>query len=145
MDSLLIYAPALLLAWWETPPRGRALGAAALGQLPFILWEIFSLVYYGFPFPNTAYAKLNTGIPRIELLQQGGKYLLSSLRHDPLTLTVGCLQDGLVLAANKDLIAQVSDPGSTLTGQQGDIGLIAGTWQNAGAVIDFDDLVVYQP
>src|SRR5690606_12602930 len=30
---------------------------ALAGLLPFILWELFSLLYYGFFFPNTAYAK----------------------------------------------------------------------------------------
>ena len=38
--------------------------------------------------PNTAYAKLATGIPSLELARQGGLYLLNSLRWDPLTLAV---------------------------------------------------------
>jgi arabinofuranosyltransferase len=87
MDTLLIYAPALLLAWWQTPLRWKALRWAVLGQAPFLLWEIFSLVYYGFPFPNTAYAKLNTGVAQNELMAQGMFYLLNSLQHDPITLT----------------------------------------------------------
>ena len=36
--------------------------------LPFVAWEGFSLLYYGVPFPNTAYAKLNTGTPTAERL-----------------------------------------------------------------------------
>jgi Flp pilus assembly protein TadD len=46
----------------------------------------FSLVYYGFPFPNTAYAKLATGIPRLEYWQHGLAYVANSLRWDPITL-----------------------------------------------------------
>ena len=34
------------------------------GSLPLLLWLGFSLFYYGFLFPNTAYAKLNNGVPR---------------------------------------------------------------------------------
>lgn len=55
---------------------------------PFMLWSLFSLLYYGFPFPNTAYAKLNTGIDKIVLFKQGSIYLLSSLWVDPITLVV---------------------------------------------------------
>lgn len=86
MDSLLLFAPALLVAWWQTPRSWRALGWAALAQAPFILWEIFSIIYYGFPFPNTAYAKLNTGVAGNELAVQGMFYYLHSLQYDPITL-----------------------------------------------------------
>ena len=47
-----------------------------------------SLFYYGVPFPNTAYAKLNTGTPAAELAVQGFLYLAESAGSDPLTLTV---------------------------------------------------------
>ena len=55
-------------------------GLILLGFLPFFLWEMFSLIYYGFPFPNTAYAKLNTGIDRIDLIHQGFLYFYKSER-----------------------------------------------------------------
>jgi arabinofuranosyltransferase len=59
--------------------------------MPFILWEAFSLFYYGFLFPNTAYAKLiDTGVGAADLAGHGFYYLLNSARTDPLTLlTVG--------------------------------------------------------
>lgn len=85
-DALLLVLPALGLVVW----RGRswaAPAAAALGFLPFLLWTAFSLAYYGFPFPNTAYAKLNTGIATADLARQGLVYLGNSLRWDPITLT----------------------------------------------------------
>ena len=88
MDSVLIYAPALLVAWLETEDKKRGLLMGVLGQAPLLLWELFSLVYYGFPFPNTYYAKLYTGIPQAELTQQGLYYFLNSLERDPLTLAV---------------------------------------------------------
>ncbi|MBI4843161.1 MAG: hypothetical protein HY809_02400 [Nitrospirae bacterium] len=67
------------------------LSVAAL--LPFVLWSLFSLIYYGFIFPNTAYAKLNTGIHETVLFKEGIMYLFSSFRYDTLTLLViiGCL------------------------------------------------------
>ncbi len=88
LDTLLLVLPALALAFWQTRPRGRALGWLALGFAPFLLWELFSLAYYGFLFPNTAYAKLSTGIPAGELAAQGLRYFRHTLRFDPLTLIV---------------------------------------------------------
>jgi len=85
MDTLLLYLPALAWALRETP-RKQALKTLALGFSPFLAWELFALFYYGFLFPNPAYAKLATGIPRLERLEQGFHYFLNSLSVDPLTL-----------------------------------------------------------
>lgn len=85
MDTLLLFAPALALAWWQGP-RLRGLPALAAGFLPFAGWMAFSVVYYGFPFPNTAYAKLGTGLERAELVRQGGWYVYHTWMRDPLTL-----------------------------------------------------------
>lgn len=87
-DIILLVAPALLLALWINRREPGSLKAVLLGGLPVIVWELFSILYYGFPFPNTAYAKLNTGVEAAVLLQQGGDYLLNSLNWDPLTLFV---------------------------------------------------------
>ena len=56
--------------------------------LPFILFSLFSLVYYGFLFPNTAYAKLNTGIHQMEVFRRGIDYFISSFKYDTATLVV---------------------------------------------------------
>lgn len=95
LDTLLFYGPALLLTWWDLPQRKRGFRPALLGMLPLVGWELFSLVYYGFLFPNTAYAKLNTGVAGAELAAQGVFYLLHSLEVDPLTV----LALGMGLAA----------------------------------------------
>lgn len=84
MDTILFYAPALAVRLFTLRTR-RAFVYACLGGVPFVLWELFSLFYYGFPFPNTAYAKLNTGIPAAELLYQGCCYWLYAFDDDPLT------------------------------------------------------------
>ena len=56
--------------------------------LPVFLWTLFSVCYYGFPFPNTAYAKLFTGIPRLELIRQGFIYLKINMFQDSVTLLI---------------------------------------------------------
>lgn len=83
-DLALLFLPGLLVA--AHPLRWqRAVRSLALGALPFVAWEAFSLVYYGFPFPNTAYAKLGSGVESAELWARGASYLLSSWTHDPTT------------------------------------------------------------
>jgi arabinofuranosyltransferase len=95
MDNALLFAPALLVAWWEGP-RLKGLLALGLGFTPFVLWEAFSLAYYGFFVPNTAFAKLGTGLSSVQLMQQGLYYLLNALLRD--TLTIAVIVAGLALA-----------------------------------------------
>lgn len=85
MDVGLIVLPPLAVRLMKLPWRS-AIRVAVVGMLPFLLWEVFAVVYYGFPFPNTAYAKLSTGIPHPELVAQGMRYVRESLRSDPVTL-----------------------------------------------------------
>jgi len=86
MDTLLLYLPLLVTRGLEVGRREglpRLLAMTLLAFLPFIIWELFSLFYFGFPFPNTAYAKLNTGTPGLKLLGQGFLYLADSVMRDP--------------------------------------------------------------
>jgi arabinofuranosyltransferase len=87
LDLILLVGPALVHACWGRPWR-QWLKAAALGSLPMAVWELLSLVYYGFLFPNTAYAKLNTTLPFHEVVGQGLTYLVDSATRDPVTLLV---------------------------------------------------------
>lgn len=74
MDTVVVLAPALAwLAWQLRPPRVN-LRRAAAATFPAWGWLAFSLLYYGFPFPNTKYAKLNTGLAQWEYTLQGKYY-----------------------------------------------------------------------
>lgn len=84
-DEVLIVLPPLAVACWQNR-RARLWRPVAIGLLPAAAWTAFSIVYYGFPFPNTAYAKLSHGIDQRELWQQGMLYAIDSLNRDPLTL-----------------------------------------------------------
>ena len=91
LDTLLLVAPPLVHVFITQSKKKsvrHTLKEALLGSLPLVLWEGFSLFYYGFLFPNTAFAKLATGIPVPELIAQGGYYLLNTLQADPLTLVI---------------------------------------------------------
>lgn len=85
IDTVLIYFPCLLYAMLRFRKKS-GLYWAAIGFTPIVVWELFSLFYYGFPFPNTAYAKLHTGISDAALAVQGIRYFKNSFDQDPLTL-----------------------------------------------------------
>ncbi|HEX2901362.1 MAG TPA: hypothetical protein VHS96_16730, partial [Bacteroidia bacterium] len=96
MDTALLYLPALAGLAWQNR-QGRLFIWLAIGFLPFIFWEAFATFYYGFPFPNTAYAKLNSGIAQAEYWQHGGWYYLNCWHRDPLTLVTMLAGIGLTL------------------------------------------------
>ena len=104
MDTFLILIPALALILYENRSI-KMLVYAGLGFLPFIFWELFSLLYYGFPFPNTAYAKLGAGISSILLMQQGLRYTADSIQRDPVTIFVIGL--GMLLALKSRSIKNI--------------------------------------
>jgi arabinofuranosyltransferase len=85
IDATIVVMPALLhVSYLELRLGGFKHVAVqlVLGFSPFVAWELFSLLYYGFPFPNTAYAKLNTGLPRLEVIGQGLVYWVNALAWD---------------------------------------------------------------
>ncbi|MGC9349939.1 MAG: hypothetical protein ACP5JG_17505 [Anaerolineae bacterium] len=90
LDTALLFAPAVawvVVASYRETRSWRSIGAAALGFMPVVLWELFAVFYYGSPFPNTALAKLNAGlISRAKLWTSGLTYLHNSLQVDPITL-----------------------------------------------------------
>jgi arabinofuranosyltransferase len=85
LDLGLIVLPSLVWCSWKRP-YGAQVRSAIIGLSPLILWELFSVAYYGFLFPNTAYAKLQTGIRTADLVRQGLLYLRDSFNRDPITL-----------------------------------------------------------
>lgn len=99
-DLLLVTLPAVAVSLWRAAARVgkvRAFGNLALGLLPFLLWSLFAVIYYGFPFPNSAYAKLQTGLPLFPqggdsgLLYRGIVYLGGSIWFDPFLLALAGL------------------------------------------------------
>lgn len=86
-DLLLLCLPLVIhcLAGWRQRWR-EAVPCLVLAGLPVVAWLLFATWYYGFPWPNTAYAKLGAGVDLPERLTQGFLYLLDSLARDPLTL-----------------------------------------------------------
>ena len=106
-DSVLIFIPMAVWAYlvrtrvpfWSRIPVGLA------GLSPFVAWTAFSVLYFGFPFPNTYYAKLHTGIPLSDYATSGLWYFVSSWALDPMLLFVPVLFAILVVRTrNRSLI-----------------------------------------
>jgi len=92
MDNVLLVAPAAVYLFFFAKKRSislvKSIGIGLAGAFPFWMWEIFSVVYYGFLFPNTAYIKLGTGLPLTNYISRGISYMLTALFNDPVLLAV---------------------------------------------------------
>lgn len=102
-DSVLVFVP---MAVWAYLVRTKVawharsmLGLAGLSL--FAAWTLFSVLYYGFPFPNTYYAKIYTGIPMSEYIVRGMKYFPASWVVDPMLLIVPVFSAVLAVKARK--------------------------------------------
>lgn len=89
LDTLVLALPLLAASALRVGPA-RAWRPILIGFAPTLGWFLFAAIYYGHPFPNTAFAKLGAGTSLGEVIPLGLRYAIASLRDDPLTLlTVG--------------------------------------------------------
>ena len=96
-DHVLIYAPVVLAVAVLAVRAGEVRRVAVdllLGAIPLLAWEAFSLFYYGSLYPNTAYAKLNTGLGASDFAPQGLAYAVDFLSRDPASAVI--LVSGMV-------------------------------------------------
>jgi len=113
LDHGVLVIPALLAAAVQLPCRAAVSLLTAAGA-PVAGWLLFSLVYYGFPFPNTFYAKQTTGIPRIEYLERGVGYLVDTAVLDGVTLLGIVFAVGLALWRRRPLMLLAAAAGIVL-------------------------------
>jgi arabinofuranosyltransferase len=103
-DDVLLALPVVLVASAQVRRVRQSAPAVVIGLSPALAWTVFAVIYYGFPFPNTAYAKLGMGISRSELWAQGVLYLVDSVDRDPLTLVVVAFGVGLAVLARSTVM-----------------------------------------
>jgi len=91
--ATLVFFPSLYIVWSYYRQYGflKLLRGGVWVMTPLLLWSLFSTLYYGMPFPNTAYAKMLHGVPRQELIDFGLLYLSVSLRFDLFAVLALCL------------------------------------------------------
>lgn len=83
MDLAVLIGPAAAYLLFRVQGRDRVKVAIAI-SLPVLAWMVFSLIYYGAPLPNTAYAKLGTGYSTAMRIMQGLEYTRDFVYSDPL-------------------------------------------------------------
>jgi arabinofuranosyltransferase len=100
LDCVLLFAPAWVAGAWRAlaqpgerrERRGtlalRLLRVSLLGLAPLVAWELFSLLYYGSLVPNVYHAKLDTGVPTAQYVDQGIRYFFGTCISDPLIFLV---------------------------------------------------------
>ena len=80
-DYFVLFLPLALLLLFECGSFKKAFFAVLPGIILLFLWHSFATFYFGFPFPNTYYSKLGTGLP-IQLYINNGLEYLNSLKLD---------------------------------------------------------------
>jgi arabinofuranosyltransferase len=89
IDSSILFLPALVhigTLVFKSRDRG-AMRAILIAGLPALAWLVVATLYFGFPLPNTYYAKAaSVGVPSADRLRQGIAYFINSLAWDPPTL-----------------------------------------------------------
>ncbi|MCR5487935.1 MAG: hypothetical protein K6F35_10510 [Lachnospiraceae bacterium] len=91
MDLTLMFIPMIVYIFLQRREKASLLSAVGItfaGLSPFIAWELFSLIYFGFPFPNTAYVKIGTGISLLEYVKHGLLYVWYTALDDIVVLLV---------------------------------------------------------
>jgi arabinofuranosyltransferase len=83
LDLIVLFAPALAHFFLQAKGK-RRLHVIGASLAPAASWMLFSLAYYGAPFPNTAYAKLGTGLDTGVLIMRGLQYTQDFILADPL-------------------------------------------------------------
>lgn len=81
-DNIFFLTPLVLGVTYMDWRRGvLKLWKPLVAALPLVAWHLTSLVYYGFLFPNTKYAKVG-GRSLLENVHSGGAYLIDSLQAE---------------------------------------------------------------
>lgn len=104
MDAVLMFIPMILYVFLikrDDVKFSKAVLIGILGLMPFILWELFSVFYYGFFVPNTAFAKLGTDIPKTEYIVRGMQYVFNTLICDPVVLFIPLVASLIFIMSKK--------------------------------------------
>jgi len=86
-DTVLLYVPVMVAYVYHASWKGR-LNILLAGGAPLLAWFGFATIYYGFPLPNTAYAKLPANYPLELYINSGLDYVQSLLFYSPLTALI---------------------------------------------------------
>ena len=107
MDHVILFLPLVIYLTFNTKSILYLIKCIIPGLLIIILWLLFATFYFGFPFPNTFFAKLSSDFSRSEYFVRGIEYVFA-LIQDPITILI--LLSGIlisIISQNKILISFV--------------------------------------
>jgi len=88
LDTVVFFLPCLVFVFIKLP-KIKGAKVVIMGLIPAIIWKGLAIFYYGFPFPNSAYAKvLNTGMDKTVIAQQGALYFENLMVWHPVTFFI---------------------------------------------------------
>lgn len=106
--AILVLPPLVYIVFISVRSKSKKLPTiiknVLYGFSPLIAWLFFSTLYYGSPFPNTYFAKLQTGLPFAWYAKQGIGYFKSSFLHDPTTIVMIALTIVIVVLCRNKLL-----------------------------------------
>ena len=85
----------------------KMIGVGLLGLLPFFSWIAFSVIYYGYPFPNTFYMKVKTGIPVQEYFVKGLNYFGVTFFYDAVSIVTIFIALALMIKSSKSILSKL--------------------------------------
>jgi len=87
LDLVILVGPVLAYLFFRA--RGGArVKIVIMAIFPALAWMVFSVIYFGAPFPNTAYAKLGTGFSTETLIFRGLSYVKDFVFNDSLLAVI---------------------------------------------------------
>lgn len=94
LEQAIMLAPVMVYLWLQLPNWRLRLQLPLIGASPLILWTVFSLFYYGVPFPNPVYAQWGSAVQATEVLTQRGHFSQAGVSFD--TVAVILLIAGVI-------------------------------------------------
>lgn len=99
-DNILFCILPLLFLFYKQYQLDRkfwnVIKSALLGFAPTYIWLVFAVIYFGFPFPNTYYAKMDFGYTDI-VIKQSINYLYTVSIKDSVTMLSILMSLGLAI------------------------------------------------
>ena len=112
MDAVLFFIPIVVYVFLFKRSKDisflKAFAIGLTGLSPFIIWELFSLFYYGLLVPNTAVAKLNTGFSKLWYLERGIQYTVVTFLNDIFVVIVPLVSIILSIVSKKRKLVLVA-------------------------------------
>ena len=105
LDYSILFLPLAVLLIFEINSVRKFLKSITIGLVLLLSWHLFAIIYFGSPFSNTFYAKMNAEIPIDQVINSGWNYI-KSLSTDFSTLII--IISGIILSIiskNKYLIS----------------------------------------